>query len=76
VESALKTIADLTDRKAGGPARIAGRLRAQLSLSEIDEILAAGAPQYLRSVSNECAQLHAAIHQIYFDYPVESELVS
>ena len=76
VDSALKTIADLTDRKAGGPARIAGRLRAQLNFSQIDEILAAGAPQYLESVSKECAELHTAIHQIYFDYPVESELAS
>jgi uncharacterized alpha-E superfamily protein len=76
VESALKTIANLTERKAGMPARIAGRLRAQLSFSQIDEILAAGAPLYLRSISRECVQLHAAIHQIYFDYPVESELAS
>jgi hypothetical protein len=27
-------------------------------------------------VSRECGQLHAAIHQIYFDYPVEAELAS
>jgi uncharacterized alpha-E superfamily protein len=76
VETALQTIADLTDRKAGMPARIAGRLRAQLSFTPIDEILAAGAPQFLRSVCLECARLHAAIRQIYFDYLVESELAS
>jgi uncharacterized alpha-E superfamily protein len=76
METSLKTIADLTDRKAGMPARIAGRLRAQLSFSDIDEILSAGAPQFLQSVSRDCAELHAAIHQIYFDYPVEAELAS
>jgi uncharacterized alpha-E superfamily protein len=76
METALKTIADLTDRKAGMPARIAGRLCARLSFSDIDEILLAGAPQFLQSVSRECGQLHAAIHQIYFDYPVEAELAS
>jgi uncharacterized alpha-E superfamily protein len=68
--------ADLTDRHAGMPARIAGRLCARLSFSDIDEILDAGAPQFLQSVSRECGQLHAAIHQIYFDYPVETELAS
>jgi uncharacterized alpha-E superfamily protein len=76
MEAALKTIADLTDRHAGMPARIAGRLCARLSFSDIDEILDAGAPQFLQSVSRECGQLHAAIHQIYFDYPVETELAS
>jgi uncharacterized alpha-E superfamily protein len=76
VERALQTIADLTDRKAGMPARIAGRLRAQLSFTPIDEILAAGAPQFLKAVCRECAELHGAIRQIYFDYLVESELAS
>jgi hypothetical protein len=27
-------------------------------------------------VRGECAQIHAAIHQIYFDYSIESELAS
>jgi uncharacterized alpha-E superfamily protein len=76
MEAALKTIASLTDRKAGMPARIAGRLCARLNFSDIDEILEAGAPQFLQSVSRDCVELHTAIHQIYFDYPVEVELAS
>jgi uncharacterized alpha-E superfamily protein len=76
MEAALKTIANLTDRKAGMPARIAGRLCARLNFSDIDEILEAGAPQFLQSVSRDCVELHTAIHQIYFDYPVEVELAS
>ncbi len=76
VETALAIIADLTERRAQTPSRIAGRLRAQLRFSPIEEILAAGAHLYLQNVRLECAHLHAAIRQVYFDYPVDSELPS
>jgi uncharacterized alpha-E superfamily protein len=76
LETALNVIGDLTERRAKTPARIAGRLRAQLSFSQIEEILADNAYRYLEGVCNECAQLHAAIRHIYFDYPVESDLAS
>jgi len=38
--------------------------------------MADGAHTYLESVRSECAQIHAAIHQIYFDYAIDSELAS
>jgi len=75
VHSALRAIAELTDRKADSPVRLAGRLRANLSFSQIDEIMADGLQNYLGGIRNLCAQAHNAIHQIYFDYPVESALV-
>ena len=76
VNAALHVLGDLTERKAKLPVRIAGRLRAQLSFSQIEEILASGASAYLESVRAECSEIHAAIHQIYFDYPVETEMAS
>src|SRR5271156_3469091 len=76
VNAALHVIGDLTERKAKLPVRIAGRLRAQLSFSQIEEILAGGAHGYLENVRAECGEIHSAIHQIYFDYPVESEMAS
>jgi uncharacterized alpha-E superfamily protein len=76
VNAALHIIGDLTERRAKLPTRIAGRLRAQLSFSQIDEVMATGAASYLENVRSECAQIHAAIHQIYFDYAIESELAS
>jgi uncharacterized alpha-E superfamily protein len=76
VNSALHNIGDLTERRAKLPTRIAGRLRAQLSFSQIEEVMAEGAHAYLENVRSECAQIHTAIHQIYFDYAIESELVS
>jgi len=76
VHAALLAIAELTQRKAEQPVRLAGRLRATLSFSQIDEVMASGATAYVASVRQQCGQAHNAIHQIYFDYPVETELVS
>jgi uncharacterized alpha-E superfamily protein len=74
VHTALRAIAELTERKAEQPVRLAGRLRATLSFSQMDEIMASGANAYVESVRQQCGQAHAAIHQIYFDYPVETTL--
>ncbi len=76
VHTALRAIAELTERKAEQPVRLAGRLRASLSFSQIDEVMAAGANAFVESVRQQCSQAHTAIHQIYFDYPVETALVS
>jgi uncharacterized alpha-E superfamily protein len=76
VNAALNLIGDLTQRSAKLPTRIAGRLRAQLSYSQIEEIMAEGIHSYLQSVRKECGEIHSAIHNIYFDYSVEAELAS
>ena len=76
VNAALHIIGDLTERRAKLPTRIAGRLRAQLSFSQIEEIMSGGVATYLQSVLSECGEIQAAIHDIYFDYPIETELAS
>lgn len=74
VHAALSRIGEMTERKAEQPVRLAGRLQATLSFSQIEEILASGASAYVDSVRWQCAQAHTAIHQVYFDYSVESAL--
>src|ERR1700735_828672 len=74
VHAALRAIGELTERKAEQPLRLAGRLRATLSFSQIDEIMASGPNAYVDSIRWQCAQAHTAIHQVYFDYSVESAL--
>jgi uncharacterized alpha-E superfamily protein len=76
IHAALSAISELTERKAEQPVRIAGRLRATLSFSQIDEIMASGANAFVDSIRWQCSQAHTAIHQIYFDYSVESALVA
>jgi uncharacterized alpha-E superfamily protein len=76
VQAALQVIGELTERKAAQPIRLAGRLKAALSFSQIDEIMANGTPAYLENIRNQCGHVHAAIQQIYFDYPIESAVAS
>ncbi len=76
VNAALNLIADSTQRSSKLPTRIAGRLRAQLSFSQIEEIMSEGIHTYLQNVREECDTIHSAIHDIYFDYSVEAELAS
>jgi uncharacterized alpha-E superfamily protein len=76
VQAALIAIGELTERKAEQPVRLAGRLCATLSFSQIEEIMASGANGYVNNVRWQCAQAHSAIRQVYFDYSVESALVS
>ncbi len=76
VHAALSAIAKITERKDEQPVRLAGRLQATLNFSQIDEIMASGASGYVDSVRWQCAQAHTAIHQIYFDYSVETALAA
>jgi len=76
VHAALLAIGELTERKASSPMRFSGRLRANLSFSQIEEIMADGLETYLSNIRSLCAQAHNAIHQIYFYYPVEAAMVS
>jgi uncharacterized alpha-E superfamily protein len=74
VHASLARIGEMTERKAEQPVRLAGRLQATLNFSQIEEILASGASAYVDSVRWQCAQAHTAIHQVYFDYSVESAM--
>jgi uncharacterized alpha-E superfamily protein len=76
IKAALIAIGDLTERKAEQPVRLAGRLSATLSFSQIEEIMASGANAYVDSIRAQCAQVHTAIQQVYFDYAVESALAT
>ena len=76
INAALHIIGDLTERRANLPIRVAGRLRARLSFSQIEEVMAQGVHAYLEAVRSECAEIHSAIRDIYFDYPIEAELAS
>jgi uncharacterized alpha-E superfamily protein len=54
--------------------RIAGRLRASLAYAQIAEIISGGLHRYLDSVIEQCKSLHASIHEVYIDYPIQSAL--
>ena len=75
VESALRIIAQLTERGAGGRAeRLAGRLHASLDYGQVDEILGDDPHTYLESIGRFSAEIHTAVYQSYVMYPIESAL--
>jgi uncharacterized alpha-E superfamily protein len=75
IEAALRAIALLTGRAAGGRAeRLAGRFHASLDYGQVDEILAEDLHAYLAGIERHCLQIHAAAYQTYVLYPIESAL--
>jgi len=77
IQSALNAIAETSaTRKTCRANRLAGRLRASLSFSQIDEIMGSGLHSYLADIQRQCAQIHTAIYHQYVAYPIESALAS
>jgi uncharacterized alpha-E superfamily protein len=52
--------------------RIIGKLRASLAYSPIRDIMARDLHHFLNDVIEQCRYLHAAVHEVYIDYPIES----
>jgi uncharacterized alpha-E superfamily protein len=74
-ESAVRAIAQLTGRGAGGRAeRLAGRLHASLDYGQVDEILSDDPHAYLDGIGRYCGQIHTALYQSYFTYAIEAAL--
>jgi uncharacterized alpha-E superfamily protein len=77
VQAALQNVSRLTGvRKAGRAERLAGRLRASLEYGQVDEIIAGNLGAFLEDIQRRCNQLHAAIHQTYIAYPIDTALAS
>ncbi len=75
IETALKTLPLANERKTGGkPLRLAGKLKATLSFSQMDEIYDSNLQPFLADMERQFSQVHNAMHQIYVDYPVEAAI--
>ncbi len=59
---------------ASGPDRIAGRLRARLQYADMKELEAQGASTFLKTVLDECAQIHSRLYDTFVAYPLEDRL--
>jgi uncharacterized alpha-E superfamily protein len=77
IQAALDAIAASTDTHRGARVyRLAGRLRALLDYSQIDEIVENSLPAYLDDIRSQAGQIHDALYQMYVTYPIEEKLVS
>jgi uncharacterized alpha-E superfamily protein len=75
LEESLRSIARLLGRPANGRTeRYAGQLRASLNYGQIDEIMADSLIRYVRQVSRQCDQVHAALYETYITYPIETAI--
>lgn len=70
---ALHSLADISStKKASRIERVIGKLRSSLAYLQIEEIMARDLHPYLSSVIEQCNSLHAAVHEVYINYPIES----
>jgi uncharacterized alpha-E superfamily protein len=73
--AAISAISQTSFTKATGQIeRIAGRLRSTLAYMQIGDIMVGGVHRYLIDVIEQCNSLHAAVHLVYIDYPIQSAL--
>jgi uncharacterized alpha-E superfamily protein len=75
VEASLRAVARGLGRSSTSKVdRLAGRLRASLDYSQIDEIMADSLPSYVEGIRKQCEQVHMALYQTYISYPTESAI--
>ena len=57
-----------------GPDRLAGRLRARLQYADMAELEAQGASAFLKTVLDECSDIHRSLYDAFVAYPLEDRL--
>ena len=54
--------------------RLAGRLQASLSFSQVEDILEGDVIAYLRNIQAQCGEIHESIFELYVDYSIHTAL--
>ena len=50
---------------------MAGKLQARLQYSQIDDVVEFGAQSYVVDVVKSCDEIHDALSDAYFSYPID-----
>jgi uncharacterized alpha-E superfamily protein len=75
VEVSVTALAEWTSSpRASALHRRVGRLAADLSYTNIEEIVSEGLSDYLRSIVAQCTQIHDALYRQYIGYTVDAAL--
>jgi uncharacterized alpha-E superfamily protein len=74
IEEHLDHLSRTRETAHNDPLRLAGRLNARLTYTDIEEIQAGGAASLLAAVSAECSAIHKAMHETFVAYPLETRL--
>src|SRR6202167_2387044 len=71
MHEALTAISNLSlSRRTEKIERLIGRLRSMVAYVQVAEIIA-GLHKYLATIIEQCRELHAAVHALYIEYPIE-----
>jgi uncharacterized alpha-E superfamily protein len=71
MHAALAAISNLSlSRRTQKVERLIGRLRSMVTYVQIGEIIT-GLHKYLAAIIEQCRELHAAVHELYIEYPIE-----
>jgi uncharacterized alpha-E superfamily protein len=60
-------------KRSARVAKIAGRLRAALIYTPLEEISASLA-EFFSNIQQQCARIHASIYEVYIAYPIEAAI--
>jgi uncharacterized alpha-E superfamily protein len=71
MHEALTSISNLSlSRRTKNVERLIGRLRSMVAYVQIGEVIA-GLHKYLAAIIEQCSELHATVHELYIEYPIE-----
>jgi uncharacterized alpha-E superfamily protein len=74
IEAHLTHISKGREIGRGDPLRLAGRLNARLSYTDVEDVEATGASAILNSVEADCSAIHQAMYETFVAYPLETRL--
>ncbi len=75
MQRSLEAVQDVSGgTRADKLSRIAGRLRATLSYSSVEDIMSRDVVMYLRDIQVQCREIHIAIYELYVDYSIQAAL--
>jgi uncharacterized alpha-E superfamily protein len=71
MHQALTSISNLSlSRRTERIERLIGRLRSMVAYVQVGEVMR-GLHKYLAGIVAQCRDLHAAVHEVYFEYPID-----
>jgi uncharacterized alpha-E superfamily protein len=71
MHESLTSISNLSfSRRTDDIERLIGRLRSMVAYVQIGDVIR-GLHKYLAGIIEQCRELHAAVHEVYIEYPIE-----
>jgi uncharacterized alpha-E superfamily protein len=70
---------DAIDRESGGVRseplqRLAGKVKASLAYTSVDEVFERGVVPYLHGIQHQCSEIHDTMYHLYIDFTIQSAL--